>query len=176
MATLGFVTEPFDAYKEREAEMERYAAESFIGPAIDENVVGYVTIHEPFEVQQTWETACNYTMHEVQPGTYAARMSRDGHFVCIGVDTIVLQNYYVNRVFTASSAHDERPMTPGRYTFQLYDYLVAEQAVVDAPKLIGGDFRLANGWTVVIDHVTLGRLSEKYAPKHHTSRKLKRLV
>lgn len=128
--------------------------------------IGTVTITEAFEVTQTWETASNYTVHEVQPGTYPVSLTTGpgSTWVLVTVDTIVKQNYYVNRVFSASSAHDERPNTPGSYTFQLRDYHVAEAALADDPTIVHGSFELLPTWRVVVEHMTL------YTGERHTAR------
>jgi hypothetical protein len=136
--------------------------------------IGTVTISEAYEVTQTWETASNYTLHEVQPGTYDVMITTDSGttWVLVKVDTIVKRHHYVNRVFSASSSHDETPNEPGTYTFQMYDYSVAEAATVGGyvdgskvtPRLIGGEFRLGENVRVVVEHVLL------YTDEHHTSR------
>lgn len=154
--------------------------------------IGTVTITEPFTVQQTWETASNFTMHEVQPGTYdvTATTGMTSKMVMCKVDTIVRQHYYVNRVFSASSAHDEHPNTPGHYVFQTYEYAAAEAATVGAPgkwdsetgtlipvtpKLFGGEFRLDEGVVVTVQHIVLHALSENDEDRHHTSRGFSRM-
>lgn len=89
-------------------------------------------VFEPYEVIRTWETASNYTRYEILPGEYPIKWVTINHgpvpagespyYGQVVLDAIEQHRHYVNRVFTASSVHDEYPDTRTTHTLSTYAY------------------------------------------------------
>jgi hypothetical protein len=88
-----------------------------------------------------YETACNYTKHEVQAGA-AAEIEFDGYWFFVRLPAVQVEAYFVSRLFWASSCDHNFDRKPSVYGFQWDSYGLA--TAVHAGKVI-----LADGWHVV---------------------------
>ncbi len=91
------------------------------------------TVTEPYEVERSAETACNFDTFEIQPGTYPVewvdrnyqpiRPGQDAEYALIRCAAIHTRSYYVSQGFgVVLGVKDERPMTPTTYTINMYAY------------------------------------------------------
>lgn len=103
----------------------------------------------PFELQvqegeyeQGWETASNYTVHRLRPGRYPIefvtvdyrrvdmdRYPKSAYYAIARVPTDEIRRFYINRVLTASSAHDEAIVPPRKSSilWAVYAYEVRDR-------------------------------------------------
>lgn len=99
-----------------------------------------VTVVRGRYVDRTLQTASWYDVHELQPGTYPVELAdsnwvrtpyaTDPYYASLRVPTLLLQEYRVNRLFTASSSSTTYPNTPDTVTFTLYGYQLADGLTV----------------------------------------------
>ena len=118
-------------------------------------VIGTITLSEDFDDRRSGETACNYDVTRVKAGTYPVRTGWNGgrRVLIADMDACMIESYYVNRVFQATSTDHkhyedgERPTT-WMWRWGDYDYTSAP------PTDIFGDMRLVldEGWIVTADY------------------------
>ncbi len=116
--------------------------ETRVLPAARPTLVYRVT--EAYETNRKWETASNYTRYEVQPGDYPVMWvnihhqlvaeDQGAYYGLVVVDAIERQRHYVNRVFGASSSHDEYPDRATTLTNHTYSYALTPGLVVAGGK------------------------------------------
>lgn len=89
-------------------------------------LIGYVTLAHEREFTQTYETASWYTRVMVPAGRYpvtgyVSRGTIDNWGVCVHMRGTVTASYFVNRVFTSSSARiNEDVGKPFDYVWGMY--------------------------------------------------------
>lgn len=89
------------------------------------------------EYRQSWETASNYTVHRLHPGLYPIEFvgidyqrtdDERPYYAIARVPTTEIRQSYVNRVFTASSAHNEELDRPSSILWSVYGYQLPDRA------------------------------------------------
>lgn len=103
-----------------------------------ENNSGYLLQVSEGEYRQSWETASNYTVHRLHPGLYPIEFvdidyqrtdgERPHYYAIARVPTTEIRQFYINRVFTASSAHDDELDRPSSILWSVYGYQLPNRA------------------------------------------------
>ena len=108
--------------------------------------IGTYVITEPTVFTRTYETASWYTNIEVAPGEYdITAVVRDGKVSSSwgeeptwSLPGVVVASYFVNRLFTASSAHHNEDVgKPDTYHGGTYGYALAGVVAGDGNSLVG---------------------------------------
>lgn len=97
------------------------------------------------EYTQCWETASNYTRHQLVPGVYPVELvgidyqavTKQPYYAIAHINTIEIEQFWVNRVLTASSAHSTTSGDPSSILWSAYAYHVATaDQYVDGPFMV----------------------------------------
>jgi len=122
---------------------------------VEKVVVGTLTVKEDFEVRRSGETASNYTVTLVKAGEYPVEVqwSRGKRVLVSHMKAFLLETYYVNRVFTASSVDHqiyEDGRCPSSYQWRWGDHDRCRLPPMD----IFGDIRLVldEPWVFTADY------------------------
>lgn len=67
--------------------------------------IGILKIHKERDIRQNGETACNYAISRIHTGSYPVYYERG--MLQVEVKASLIESYYVNRVFSASSIDHE---------------------------------------------------------------------
>jgi len=118
-------------------------------------IIGTITVAKDFDVRRSGETACNYDVTRVKKGTYPVRILWNGsrRVLVADPDAFLIESYYVNRVFSATSTdhrHYEDGEKPTAYMWRWGDYNYTSAPPTD----LFGNIRLVldEGWIVKADH------------------------
>lgn len=103
--------------------------------------VGTYTTKETHEVTRSWETASNYTKYRVDAGA-TGEIRYKGYWFVVRVPATQIEEFYVNRVFTASSVHKSNEEKPGHVGHQWTEHSIP--ALIDE-----GLVELNDQWEVV---------------------------
>ena len=109
-------------------------------------------------VRESWETACNYTEKRLIAGRYPLELQsleyqRTGegrpYYARAVIPAVAVREFYVNRVFTASKAHDnELDERPSSHDWTIYAYQLPEAGQT---REIGDLFRIVPATTETED-------------------------
>lgn len=85
--------------------------------------VGTLTISTTVRVRTSEQTACNYRLIDLEPGTYPITMGTGGYWFVTRVPGVCVESHFVNRVFQHTSLADTSSEVgqPMSYGFQ-WDY------------------------------------------------------
>jgi len=122
-----------------------YMSEPFNGRRTRITEIGTVTVAEPFERTNHFETACNYEVVRVPAGTYPVRLcwAAGTKWVMVGYEGERVDYHYVNRLFTATSLAPKQGIgEPARCASQLYAYQAAEAFATK------DEWELAEDWSL----------------------------
>jgi hypothetical protein len=105
-------------------------------------IIGTITVDE-FVHRTTEQTACNWREITVPAGTYDVVLDGRGYWALIAFPGIKTDEYFVNRLFTASSVAEKRGIgEPATAFWQIYNYEAAKRFATD-PNWV-----LADDWSV----------------------------
>lgn len=92
------------------------------------------------EVKRSWETASNYTLHELVPGVYPVELvgieyhpSIRPYYAIAMVDTFEVERHYVNRLLSHSNAHTEQMHVASSIMWDVYSYNLKDDEYVSGP-------------------------------------------
>ncbi len=110
--------------------------------------IGFETVTEPRTVRRSGQTACNWTEYEIQPGEYAIEVDLHGidKFAYTRYDAVITDEYYVNRLFTATS------IAPKTHVGQTTTYVAQGYPNTELAAQFATDrnFRLAEGVSITL--------------------------
>jgi len=105
-------------------------------------LIGTVTVEE-FVHRTSEQTACNWREITVPAGTYDVWLDSRGYWAHIRFPGVKTDEYFVNRLFTASSVAEKRGIgEPEVAHRQMYGYDVAQKFATDAAWVLAEDWRV----------------------------------
>lgn len=135
-------------------------------------LIGYIVVEEPTVKRfQGYETASWWTDVSLSPGRYEIRRGRPGALAYIlyaSLPGIVVDEYFVNRLFSHSSVAPKRDVgKPFTYPWQTYDYVLAGIVAQGGTNfsIEGAHIELAEGVEVIRledGHYPDGRAYERW--------------
>ena len=141
--------------------------------------VGTLRVYKDYVDRQTGETACNYNEYIVHAGEYPVYISWHAgkRILYANMTASLIESYYVNRVFTATSIKDSKWEKGEKLTSRMWrwgDYNYSTHPPM-APTATGTKLTLLDGWIVKADYrgnYSGGRAMIFYSIEEQTAEKV----